>query len=76
MAFVLAKIGIISASFLKKHRKYAYVLILILAAIITPSPDWTSQAIVSVPLFILFEISVVICSKVEKRKEKEEREWS
>ena len=76
MAYVLAKIGIISASFLKRYRKYAYVIILILAAIITPSPDWTSQAIVSLPLFLLFEISVIICSRVDRQKEKEEREWS
>lgn len=76
LAYVLAKIGIISASFLRKYRKYAFVFILILAAIITPSPDWTSQAIVSVPLFILFEISVIICSRVDKKKAKEEMEWS
>ncbi len=75
-AYVLAKIGIISASFLKKYRKYAFVVILILSAVITPSPDWTSQAIVAVPLLILYEISIAICARVDKEKIKEENEWS
>ncbi len=76
MAYVLGKIGLISASFLRKYRKYAFVIILILAAIITPSPDWTSQLIVSIPLLLLYEISVLICAKIDKQKIKEEKEWS
>ena len=76
LAFVLAKIGIISAQFLRTYRKYAFVIILILAAIITPSPDWTSQAIVAVPLLILFELSVIITARVDKQRIKKEKEWS
>ena len=76
MAYVLCKIGLISASFLKTYRKYAFVVILVLAAVITPSPDWTSQIIVSVPLLLLYEISIVICKRIDKQKEKEEKEWS
>lgn len=76
LAFVLAKIGIITGTFLKKTRKYSFVIILILAAVITPSPDWTSQAIVAVPLLLLMEISIVLASRVEKEKLKAEKEWS
>ena len=76
LAYILGKIGIISAAFLKKYRKFAFVIILIVAAVITPSPDWTSQTIVAIPLLLLYEISVVIVSRVDKKKEKEEREWS
>lgn len=76
VAFVLAKIGLISADFLKKYRKYAFVIILIVAAIITPSPDWTSQIIVAVPLLLLYEISVLIAFRVDKKNEQKEREWS
>ncbi len=76
MAYVLGKIGLISAAFLRKYRKYAFVVILILAAIITPSPDWTSQVIVSLPLLLLYEISVLICARIDKQKIKEEKEWS
>ena len=76
LAYVLAKIGIISAKFLRKYRKYAFVIILIVAAIITPSPDWTSQTIVAIPLLFLFEISVILCARVDRQKAKEEKEWS
>ena len=76
LAYVLAKIGVISAKFLRTYRKYAFVIILIVAAIITPSPDWTSQTIVAIPLLLLYEISVVLCARVDKQKAKEEKEWS
>jgi len=76
LAYVLAKIGFISASFLKKYRKYAFVIILILAAIITPSPDWTSQVIVAIPLLLLYEISIVLVKRVDKKAEQNEKEWS
>ncbi|MEO7265507.1 MAG: twin-arginine translocase subunit TatC [Ferruginibacter sp.] len=76
LAYVMAKIGIISAPFLRKYRKYAFVIILILAAIITPSPDWTSQTIVAIPLLLLYEISVMLAARVDKQKLKEEKEWS
>jgi sec-independent protein translocase protein TatC len=68
--YFLAKIGIVSAAFLKRTRKISYVIILIVAAIITP-PDVTSQVIVSIPLFILYEISIFIARRVEKRKSAE-----
>lgn len=76
LAVVLARIGIISAKFLRTYRKYAVVIILIVAAIITPSPDWTSQLIVAIPLILLYEISVFLCSRVDKEKAKEDAQWS
>ena len=76
LAYVLAKIGLINATFLRTYRKYAFVIILILAAIITPSPDWTSQAIVAIPLLLLFELSVLITARVDKQQLKKEKEWS
>ena len=71
LAFVLAKIGLINAAFMRRYRKYAVVIILIVAAVITPSPDWTSQAIVSFPLLLLYELSVIITARVDKKKVKE-----
>ncbi len=76
LAYILSKIGLITAEFLRKYRKYAFVIILILAAVITPSPDWTSQVIVAIPLLLLYEISVFIAASVDKQKVKEEKEWS
>ncbi len=76
LAYVLAKIGIINTALLRKTRKYSFVVILILAAVITPSPDWTSQLIVALPLLLLFEISVLLTARVDKQKAKVEKEWS
>lgn len=76
LAVVLAKIGIISGSFLRKYRKYAFVLILIISAVITPSPDWTSQLLVAIPLLGLYWISEVLVRRVDKKRVKEEKEWS
>lgn len=68
IAYVLTKIGFLNTGFLKRNRKYAFVIILILAAIITPSPDWTSQAIVTIPLVLLYEISILLAKKVERKQ--------
>jgi len=76
IAYVLAKIGLVSAPLLRSVRKYAFVVILLLAAIITPSPDWTSQIIVALPLLLLYEIGVFLVARVDKQKAKEEKEWS
>jgi len=74
-AFVLTQIGLITPSFLRTYRKYAIVVILVVAAVITPSPDWMSQMIVTLPLIILYEISILISSRVFKRMEKKMAEW-
>ncbi|MFA5974057.1 MAG: twin-arginine translocase subunit TatC [Lentimicrobiaceae bacterium] len=63
VVYVLAKIGIITPGLLKNNRKYAFVIILIVAAIITP-PDVFSQLIVTVPLYALYEISVIVAIRV------------
>jgi sec-independent protein translocase protein TatC len=68
LAFVLSKLGIITPALLKTYRKYAYIIILIVSAVITPSPDWTSQMIVGIPLLILYELSIHISAKVERQK--------
>lgn len=76
LVMVLAKIGILKASFLKKYRRHAFVIILIAAAIITPSTDPFSLTIVTIPLYLLFEASVIIASRINKRQDKEAKEWS
>lgn len=76
LAYVLAKIGIITGNFLRKYRKYAFVVILVLSAVITPSPDWTSQLIVAIPLLFLFELSIIIASRVDKQRVRDDKEWS
>ncbi|MDB5191227.1 MAG: Sec-independent protein translocase TatC, partial [Segetibacter sp.] len=76
LAYVLTRIGIITPTFLITYRKYAAVIILVVAAIITPSPDWTSQMLVFVPLFLLYQISIGVSKRAYKEEEKKEKEWS
>jgi sec-independent protein translocase protein TatC len=66
VVFVLAKIGIMSSDFLKRNRKYAFVIVLIVAAIITP-PDVFSQIIVTMPLWLLYEVSILVAKRVEPK---------
>jgi sec-independent protein translocase protein TatC len=74
--FFLSKIGIVTASYLRKVRKYAIVIIFIVAGVITPGPDVISQLAVALPLLILYEISILLSWKEEKRRAKEDAEWS
>lgn len=55
----LAKIGLVDVAFLNKHRKYAFLINFVIAAILTPTPDIVNQLMMAGPLIILYEISVV-----------------
>ncbi|MES2628403.1 MAG: twin-arginine translocase subunit TatC [Bacteroidota bacterium] len=68
--YFLARLGIISSAFLKKYRKHAFVVVLIIAAIITP-PDIISQCIVTVPLMLLYEASIIVARRIEKNRKVE-----
>ena len=67
LSYLLAKLGIITAAFLRKYRKHAIVGVLILAAVITP-PDVMSQIIVSIPIVLLYEAGILVVVRVEKNK--------
>lgn len=71
-AHVLTNIGLVSSSFMREYRRHAAVIIVILAAIITP-PDAFSQILVALPLLGLYEISIWVSKRVEKRKALEEK---
>lgn len=75
-SFILTRIGLITPKFLRDYRKYAYVALLVIAAVITPSPDWMSQTIVVLPLIVLYEISILISKRIYKKEEEKEIEWS
>lgn len=70
--FFLTYLGLITDAFLKEYRRYAYVLILIVAAVVTP-PDVISQMIVTIPLVILYEVSILISKRITKRNLKKEQ---
>ncbi|MBJ2174643.1 twin-arginine translocase subunit TatC [Aureibaculum sp. A20] len=67
--YFLAKMGIVTPEFLRKYRKYAIVVLLLLAAIITP-PDVVSQFIVAIPMAILYEVSIIIASVMARKARK------
>jgi len=70
LIYFFTKIGLITPAFLRKNRKFALVIVLSLSAIITP-PDIASQIIVSIPVLILYEVSIWISKWVYRRQQKE-----
>ena len=72
--FFLTKVGLVTPEILKKYRKIALVIVLILAAVITP-PDVTSQIVVAIPVLILYQVSIYISKLVVKKEKKKEKEF-
>jgi sec-independent protein translocase protein TatC len=68
-------LGIMTPKFMRETRRYAIVVILIIAAVVTPTPDMLTMTVVSIPLFALYEMSIMVAGLVEKRKIKKELEF-
>ena len=66
IAFVLAKMGIVDTSLLRHYRRHALVIITIIAAIITPTTDIFTLLLVTVPIYMLYELSIFVVKRVEK----------
>jgi sec-independent protein translocase protein TatC len=64
----LTKIGVITPDYVRKYRKHVLIGILIISGIITPSPDMFSQVIVAIPLYALFELSLLLSSRMFRKK--------
>lgn len=71
VSYLFTKLGILNADFLRKYRKHAIIVILILSAIITP-PDLVSQIIVGIPIALLYEAGIMVSSNVEKKMKNQE----
>ena len=69
--YLLARLGVVSADFLKKYRRQMIVILLIVAGVITPGPDVVSQLLVFVPLYSLYEIGILVAKRVHKQKQLE-----
>jgi sec-independent protein translocase protein TatC len=67
LVYFLTRMTLLTPSFMRKYRKHAVVIILIAAAVITPSPDVTSQMVVAIPMYLLYEISVFVSAWVIKK---------
>lgn len=69
--YILTKLGLLTPDILKKYRKFALIIVLLVSAIITP-PDVASQIIVAIPILILYEVSIFISKRVIKNQNKQE----
>lgn len=69
VAYFMAKIGIMGTKFMRTYRRHAVVVILIVAAIITP-PDVVSQTLVAIPLYMLYEVSILVVARVQHQQKK------
>lgn len=72
--FFLTKVGIVTPQYLRKYRRHAIVIILIIGAIVTPTADPLSQSLIAIPLYLLYEISILISAAVIRQKEKQDAE--
>jgi len=70
---LMARVGLVTAEWLGKQRRYAIVLVFVVAAVLTP-PDIFSQVSLAVPLLVLFELSILSCKMVEKQRAKRQAE--
>ena len=66
IAFFLGKLNVVTASVLAQYRKYALLVIMVVAAIITP-PDLMTLVLVTIPLYLLYEVSILVLRRMEKR---------
>jgi sec-independent protein translocase protein TatC len=71
LVYFLSKVGIITPGFMRKYRKHALIIILLIAGIITP-PDIFSQIMVTIPMYALFEVSIFISARIEKERDARE----
>ncbi|MDC8000076.1 twin-arginine translocase subunit TatC [Aequorivita todarodis] len=72
LMYILTKIGLVTPEILRKYRKFALIIVLVLSAVITP-PDIVSQIIVAIPILILYEVSIYISKIVIRNQKREER---
>lgn len=72
-AYMLGKLGILTSRFMAKGRRYAIVIILIVAAVLTPTPDIFTQSLLAVPMYALYEISILVVRLTGRREKGREQ---
>jgi sec-independent protein translocase protein TatC len=73
VVYVLSKAGIVTPALMRTYRRHAIIVILILAAILTPSPDIFSQLLIATPIYFLYELSIFLSAREEKLRKKAEK---
>ena len=72
LIYFLTRMGLVSAGFLRRYRRHAFVVLLVIAAIITP-PDIFSLVLVILPLYGLYELSIKLAARIERKQSRENR---
>jgi len=68
ISYFLSKMGLLTPSFMRKYRRHAIVVILIIAAVVTPTPDMVTQTLLALPMFVLYEVSIFVSMVAQKKK--------
>jgi sec-independent protein translocase protein TatC len=71
VTYFLSKIGIVTPKMMRKYRRHAIIGILIISAIVTPTPDFLTQSLLAAPMMLLYEFSIIISSFAQKQKGRE-----
>ncbi len=74
LAWILSKLGLVDKDMLKKYRKYAVVVLLVLAAVITPTGDPFTLSLVFIPLYLLYELSIALVGRRPDQGQEQENE--
>lgn len=72
VSYFLSKLGILTPPFMRHYRRHAIVVILVIAAIVTPTPDIVTQILLAAPMFLLYEVSIFVSVLVHRKKERAE----
>jgi sec-independent protein translocase protein TatC len=68
ISYFLSKMGVLTPAFMRKYRRHAIVVILIISAVVTPTPDMVTQTLLALPMFVLYEISIFVSQFAQKKK--------
>lgn len=68
LAYFLSKIGILYPQLMRRYRRHAVIIVLLIAGILTPSPDILSQILLALPMMLLYEVSIYISASIEKER--------
>jgi sec-independent protein translocase protein TatC len=69
ICWILGKLGLINAAFMRNYRRHAIVIILIASAVITPTGDAFTLSIVALPIWMLYEISIIIVARTQRKRQ-------
>ncbi len=71
VSYILSKVGLLTPAFMRFYRRHAIVVMLIIAAVVTPSTDMVTQMVIAVPMILLYELSIFISADVQRKKNRQ-----